>query len=624
MKKNTAVFCGVILLCATVLGGCTGEKKVERANKEPVSFSATNTVLIENSKSDYKIVIPQIPTMMEEYASKELQKYLFEATGCELPIISDENLRHDNTQKLLSVGETSLLAEQTDIVIDLDVMGETAPSIDTIGNTVYMTGAASYGTMNAVYKFLEYEIGFKVYAYDCEVFNYSNRLMLLDFDYHYIPSVEWLCAPEYEVWGEDDATLQATTKLNILGTKNMGFKMFEGEFFNGYHDHSLQEIMPQTSYPWAWRNNQLCLTNPDVVSTCGEIISERLSNAEGPAIMIGNNDNSGVCNCDNCNAVIAKYGAGKLMLDFINSLAEILENDFLEKNIDRKLVVVGLFYMGYTEAPVVKNADGSYSPIDETVRFDREGNVTTSACYAPIEACYIHSFGDDCCEENITTRETLKKWATLGDELFLYTYGSNWSGSIAHSLSINNWSAYAGNFKFYEKLGVRYVFDESNVHGIGPFSSLRVYVRSKLAWNANVNLTDVIEDFTDAYYGIVAKDVRAYFNAVMEHYEMIYQKSGETCQSCYFSISLREYWPREVLLNFATILENAMHKIEMSDLPEKEKAVLLERVEREWYIVKLDEYQIYKDYVDGETLDELKTIFEEGKNKYTIDGQGLN
>lgn len=622
MRKITAILCALILVCATFFVACDNKNEpITTKNLEPSSFSSTETVLIENSKSDYKIVIPEVSTQMEKYAATELQKYLYEATGCTLQIITDEGLQHDNSQKLLSIGQTSLLKAQTDIVIDINVMGETAPSIDTIENTVYMVGADSYGTINAVYKFLQYQIGFKVFAYDCEVYNYSDKLMLLDFDYHYIPNVEWVVASDHEMVGTDAEKLQATTKLNLLGTYQMGYKMFSGPLYNGYYCHSMQEIMPESSYPWAWRNSQLCMSDPQVISTFSKILCDVLTTAEGPAIMLGNNDNTGVCNCERCEKVIAKYGTGKLMLDFINQIAEIIENDFAEKNIDRKLIIAGLFYMGYTTVPVVKNADGSYSPIDDTVKFDKEGNVTTTACYCPIEACYIHSFGDDCCEFNKTTNENLRKWATLTDELFVYTYGSNWSGGIAHSIWYNNWSSYAGNFKFYDDIGVKYYFDESNSGGISPFSSMRVYVRSRLAWNANLNFYDLVDEFTNAYYGIVAEDIREYFNAVMEHYEMIYKMSKETCQSCYFSISLRNYWPQMVFEDFATVLENAMYKIETSNLSEKEKDILLERVKREWYILKLDEYYLHKDYVDKDTLKELELAVQEGKEKYVIVGQ---
>lgn len=627
MRKLIAILCTLILGVATILGGWTFPNTATLMvnDGEPSSFNATATVLIDNFQSDYKIVIPKKASQMEKYASEELQLYLYESTGCKLSIITDEGLAHDNTQKYLSVGNTSLLSAQNDIVIDYAVMGETGPSIDTVGNTVYMVGAASYGTLYSVYKFLYYQIGFKTYAYDCVTYDYNSKLYLLDFDYHYVPNVEWIVAHDHEVYGSDLESLKAAAKLNLFGYANDGgYEMFEGQIYNGLWCHSMQGVMSKDAYPWAWKNDQLCLSNPEVIKTFGNIVAKAYaSTATGPAVMLGNNDNTACCDCDGCKVVKAKYGGGMLMLNFINGVADIVEDYFEENNIDKEIIIVGLFYLAYTAIPVTKNSDGSYTPIDETVKFDKEGKVTTGACYAPIEACYMHPFGDECCEKNELYTENMRKLATLTDQIFIYTYGSNWSGGYAHSLWFNNWSTFAASYKFFEEIGVRYVFDEANRHGISPFSSMRVYIRSQMAWDGDYNFYELVDEFTDAYYGIVAEDMKEYFYTVLEHYQSIYARSNQLCQSCYFSFSNQKYWPRETMLNFITILENAMHKIERSDLNEKDKAIYMERVEREWYIAKLDEYLMYKNNVDGETLAELKDIFEEGKDRYVIVGQNI-
>ena len=101
----------------------------------------------------------------------------------------------------------------------------------------------------------------------------------------------------------------------------------------------------------------------------------------------------------------------------------------------------------------------------------------------------------------------------------------------------------------------------------------------------------------------------------------MFARSGKLCQGCGYDIAKKEFWPHETMLNFITILENAMHKIERSDMSEEDKAILMERVEREWHIVKLDEYNMYKNHLDGEALAELEQIVQEGKDRYIIVGQ---
>ena len=158
----------IAFTCATtaLFAGCNNEaatpsdtQRGQPESLEPVSFAETDTVLIKNKTSDYVIVIPKEATYVENYAAEELQNFLYESTGCTLPIVTDEGLSNDNTKKRLSVGETSLLEAQTDIVLDYDVMGDAGPSIDTKENTVYLAGATEYGTVYSVYKFLYYQIG---------------------------------------------------------------------------------------------------------------------------------------------------------------------------------------------------------------------------------------------------------------------------------------------------------------------------------------------------------------------------------------------------------------------------------------------------------------------------------
>ncbi len=629
MKKFIFIICALLICILAVFSGCNnsnlsnGNIDNSSANNglEPGSFNKTSTLLIDNFTTDYKIVIPQSSSKMESYAAEELQYFLYKSTNCEVPIITDQGLSNNNSNKYLSVGNTSLLRAQTDIKIDYAVMGENGPSIDTIGNTVYMCGAASYGILNSVYKFLEYQIGYKAYAYDFVDYNVYSKLYLLDFDYHYAPNVEWIVAHDHEVYGVNN--LENAARLNLFGYNNDGgYEMFEGTMFNGLWCHTVGTVMPPESYPDAYNNRQLCFSDPDVLQIfCENLTLNYAVGATGPFIMIGGQDNDAVCNCSGCTEIIGKYGSGGLMSLFINKVADYVETYFEQNDIDKELMLVGLYYMGYTDIPVVDKGDGTYSPIDETVIPDTEGKVTAGACYAPMLACYTHPFGDGCCEDNKIYTEGLRKVAALTDNLFVYMYGSNFGDLNGHSYWFNNWSAIAGNLKFFEELGVRYVFDEANRHGISPFSSMRVYIRSRLAWDGDYDFNALVNEFTDAYYGLAAELMRDYFYSVMEQFQSIYIKTDEYHQGIYYGSNTKSNWPHQTILNFATILENAMHVIERSALSEKDKAIYYERIEREWHILKLDEYNLYKDSVDGDYLAELEEIVEEGRNRYTIVGQ---
>ncbi len=617
MKKILKISCALLISVSAILSGCqqtptTNDNQTENSGE----FAATSNVLVENFKSDYKIVIPENSTKMETHAAQELQYYLYESTGCELPIISDSGLTASASSKYLSVGDTTLLAAQTDIKID-DSMGDTTPSIDTVDSSVYMAGVSGYGILNSVYKFLEYQIGFKAYAYDCVEYDFYSKLYLLDFDYHYVPNLEYFSTNEYEMSGRDMA--QYAAKLNMFGRDSGGSTIFDGGLFSGLWCHTSIAIMPEDLYPWAYHNGQICMSDPEVLEVfCENFTMNFALNASGPFAMIGGPDNESVCNCASCTATIGKYGSGGLMAIFVNKIADYVETYFEEHDIDKELCLVGLYYLGYDEIPAKPNGDGTYSPVDECVIPDSEGKVTAGICYAPMLACYTHPFGDGACEKNEFYTEGFKKAACLTDNLFVYIYGFDCSSHYYQVYFFDNWATYEANYKFFNELGVRYVFEESNRTGIRPFSSMTIYVRSRLAWDETNKIESMVKEFTDAYYGIAAESMREYFNAIMEHYQSVCVRNNDYHVSIYDMMVKNTTYPHQVYLNFATILENAMHLIERSALTAEEKAIYYERIEREWYIVKVQEYQMYKESVDQDYLAELERIFAEGQEKYSI------
>ena len=131
---------------------------------EPVSFeyafSNGNAIWLTNrGTSDYKIVIPTEASDTEKHAAEELQYFIKESTMCTLPIITDQGLNNDNSKYYLSVGNTTLLSSQTDVIVSKD-NPRNAPVIQTRDNTVYIAGAYDEGTLYAVYKFLHYQQAF--------------------------------------------------------------------------------------------------------------------------------------------------------------------------------------------------------------------------------------------------------------------------------------------------------------------------------------------------------------------------------------------------------------------------------------------------------------------------------
>ncbi len=618
--KKAVIFILSAALLASFCGCSNRNSSPDDTASDTPKFSETNITLTENGQSDYKIVLPLLYSYTEGYAAQELQEILYDATGCKLSIISDSGLSADNAGHYLSVGNTSLLKAQTDIKVSYDTQGESGVQVQTKGNTVYMIGATDRGTLNSVYQFLYYQVGFQTYAYDETYVDYDPSLKVLNFDYVYKPTIEWTLAIEKKVSLDEKTASRMYTygDSSVAGSGYSGGGMeLDGSPLFSLWCHDSTGLVSEAAHPEFWNNGQFCLTNEEGYEAFSAALIERVSSSNSSLVMLGPADVGSVCNCDGCKAAAEQYGGyGGVYMRFANRLAEDLENYFTEQEIDRRICLSILAYQGYSKSPTVTGEDGKILPVDESVVAKKDGNVTVGVCYTPITACYTHAFGDGTCETNKIITENLRGWSSLTDNMFMYTYGTNFSYL---TFPYNNWQFMADTFKFYEENNVRFLFDQSDSwNGVGPMSEMRSYVRSKLAWDADLNAEELIGDFMQTYYGPGAADVKTYFNTLQTHFQTIYTKAGTSDQDCYYAIGTQTFWPRSVILELESILSSAMSAIEKSGLDADKKALYHDRVEREYIIWKVNELTLYESSLSGAELSELQKTVAAGRAKYDI------
>ncbi|MBQ6828596.1 MAG: hypothetical protein IJO46_11340, partial [Thermoguttaceae bacterium] len=68
------------------------------------SAFAADLVLAENGRSDYAIVLPDAPTPVQQTAANELRSYFAQATGVELPILTEKDAVGKTDAKFIVVG----------------------------------------------------------------------------------------------------------------------------------------------------------------------------------------------------------------------------------------------------------------------------------------------------------------------------------------------------------------------------------------------------------------------------------------------------------------------------------------------------------------------------------------
>lgn len=611
MKRFLVLIMAFVLMLST-LTGCK-QQDVSYINKEPASFKSTNTILVENKQSDYKIIVPELATAMENYAAQELQYFVKESTGCELTIIDDSQCNIDNSNKYLSIGNTKMLEAQSDITIDAKVMGDTGATVITKGNTVYMSGAGNYGTLYSVYKFLYYQIGFKAYAFDCVVYEYYNKLDLLDFSYQYAPTIEYLVANDGELWGMEN--MENSARMFVLNYTKEPYKMFEGKMFNGYWVHTMQFILPSSEYPEYYKTaDQICFSDEGALAQFCENIYPTAAASGVTCFNVGVLDNRECCNCKDCTEQYGIYGgAGGVLVRFLNRVAEYVENRFVEDGITKKLDLVTLAYNAYVEPPVVKDDNGNYVAVDESV-IPRQGQVSIGIEYTPIGACFYHSFEDENCKNNAVCKEQFEGWNAITDNIWLYTYGTFFG---AFKKFYNNFSYFSEQYKYYDKFNVKFLFDESCRNDFSPLSSLRVFLRSNFAWNANQDLEVLIDDFFAVYYGVASSSLRDYYDGLLEIYNSVFYKLENNCVKCFATeIGSKVYWTRNIWASLGTYLEKALYDIEKAPYSEVDKETYKERIHRELFFVRFNEYKYFSSYMSNDELSSIEKYVKDGLNKY--------
>lgn len=582
--------------------------KVAEIGGEATAFPDTDITLIKDKKSVYKVIIGKNATRAEKYAAEELVYFLERSTGCKLEIVTDENF--DENGSYLSVGETELL-KAAGITPDYAELGDNGVSIYTKGKNAYIAGAAEYGTLFSVYRFLYYQINYRAYAYDDVDYDYFNELKLKNFDYKYRPALGIVTAEDGEMSGKEKT--KEALRMYIYASKNGGYNL-DGNLYNGLWCHTTGHLASQALYKDLWKNGQLCYSNPrSAVVVAETLISKYVDSAVGQYLMVGGEDSTGSCDCDTCREYEQIYGgAAGVYSRFLNIVAEKIEDHLKSKGITKKLTIVGLFYYAYTEPPV-KKVDGKYVPVNEE-SVPRSGQVSVGVMYTPINSCYTHPLGENACETNKRYTEFMEGWAAITDHLMMYAYGTNFQ---SYKLHFNNWSHEGDSFRFYSKLGMTYYFEQAcQQNGISPMSSMRVYVRSRLAWNPYYDTQDLIDEFIGHYYGAGSEGVKEYFSTVMENYERLYTVEGTEDLGIYYILSQDYLWTRPMIKNYESYLEKATYAIEMAGGDKAE--VYAERVFREYFLLKDNELRFYDMYLSAEELEKTEALVAYGRQKYNV------
>ncbi len=651
--KNSLVKIISVLLCVCFVFGASACNKKTGQQKTTFGggvhdFTApeiADKYLVKDGKSDYKIILPQESTDVERVARDEFNTLLKEATGITLGVERDQGRRHDGG-KYISLGETSMLAS-SGIELPKRELGMDGLIIVTKGDTVYLCGGTSYGTVYAVYDFMSIMFNYEYYFTDCIVIDKDVKdAKLRNFNVKDIPDFALRCAnygfisnssgyagyryrepygygnlqlPIHPNWAGSTDEEKAQNRENRIVDKRV----------TGYTAHNtLRGYVPKEQYSethpgwYSSRGRQICYTAHGdenelelLAQECAMKIEASLK-AYTPkdwplrnTATITIEDNPELCACDACAASKAKYGTDSaaciILTNKINKYvrawmalpenAEYYRDDF---------EILFFAYSMLIEAPSTANKKGVYEPNAPELRCD-DG---VSVWLAPINTDYEKDFY---VEENAGYRENFEKWASISDKIYMWNYSTNFTQMMYFydSFSFYNTESY----QFMRANGGYMNFNQAQggQQGVATgFHTLKAYIDAKLAWNTSLDSGKLIDDWFDAMYREAAPAMKELFTQMRLHKTKLNNELN--ISGVYQKIDNKNCYPIGVLEKQMAILDDAFAVIDKyGSLDPEQYAVLKAHIETEWLSPAYIMLTLYADEISPVELTTLRSVFKE-------------
>lgn len=473
---------------------------------------ATEYKLVDNGASSYKIILPEQSTEMLDYAAKELQSFMAEATGVTLEIISDAKV--ESAEQVISLGKTHVATELGVEVTDEDDLGTSGYRIKTVGSSIAIVDdieGDGEGVLYGVYDFMEDAIDFKVYAADEIVYTKGKDVPLYAYDEIVDPTF-------------DERSLSYREMIKDVDYRHRMrlFDLYTTEKWSAYGHSQVSMILPYTGEHPEWYasgGTQLCWSaGEEMEQAFAENLIEIIKNRPNATyFMLGQEDTTNICGCDKCvkNTSDDKYGSYTgLQIVFLNNVIDIVEKWREQECPERELRYVCFSYQISFTPPLKKADDGSRVLYHEDCMPAEQLYIL----FAPIEADYSELLKDEEVSVNKRTYDALVGWTQLvGERLLVYEYDTNYR---TYYSNFDNFEVVEEHYETYKEYGIDFMYSQGPVDAYIPcFTEMRIFVESQLMWDLeNRNYNDLVNEFMAVYYKDAAPAMRKYYDYIREVY----------------------------------------------------------------------------------------------------------
>ena len=568
------------------------------------SYKTTDTYMVKDGKTSYKVVVPEIETQSISYAKSELSRFFKEATGVDLKFIKDTGLSHNDSNRYISLGDTSLY-KSLNRDDDITALKKDGTKIFTKDKTVYIIGGAETGVLNGVYDFLKINFGFEYFFTDSYTLRTNvTDLKLLDYDVTDISDIEYREIIGYTKGSDSADGKMISYRLRLrdsYGNLLLPIHMGDSQTTEIKNNHNSLYFLPEekygTTYPEFYSGaGQLCYTAhgedtyDKMTSLCAEKIEQSLMwypAAEYPqykAVLLGQMDNVPMCNCTGCATMKSEHNDANsaALMKFMHDVGKKVDAWMaLEENAAYRRENFKYMFFAYLDTsrpPFVEDSNGNID-IAEDLKFDDGVNV------APFFAqSHLHtgvSFDD---KANIEQKEYIRLWGKAFPGTWAWSYGGFYNDFFTFW---DLYSFYPGYYKYLKANNYSLTFPQIKSCQTGAdtgFNVLAIYMYSKLAWNSELSVENIFDEYFNAMYAEAAEPMREMFDDLRLWFgRCLTDNNWAWSANMNGSISgSMEFVKQGDIVTMFRHLDDAYSKIEMYKKDPSRYAILKSHIDMEW------------------------------------------
>ena len=628
-KGLLSLLLGGIMLFSCV--GCADEGNTSSGDQPNHSDSSigdtvevdTNKYLVQNNATNYVVVIPEKADSYERLAAQEFVDFFEEATDVKLSVETDTNKRFNGNSKYFSIGKTGLL-KQAGLSIKDDFMDD-GVTIRTVENSVFLCGGASTGTLYAVYDYLGVLFDYEYYGSGCYSLNRNvSNVNFYSIDYVYEPSFEYRVA--CDIWQSNDGANLYRTRCSEFQS---GLISVQSSKVHNCFLYVEDEIADHADYWYSTGGGNLCFTARGNAEEYEALVNAVATTVKGileydhtnKYMLISLMDCVAACGCNKCKEMKAIYGTdGAAMLLLCNDVRAKIDEWFAgdgEEYARDDFYFGMLAYMDVEHAPVQYNeATGKYEGINGIKCADG-----VCVMYAPIYHDYLRPLD---AFVNSATVKNFQGWSALTDTLLLWGYDKNFQGYYTIYDTLGNMQEFA---RFAKQCGVDYYFLQGNTYWTekteADWGYLHQYIYSKLAWNTEYNVPELIKKFFENFYGPAAD--RMYNIYTQQTVHVSYLKETQLSYGGSFSCETAqmkdEWWPKQLVQGWENSFKQAFADIEFLKETDGELwQIYYDRICAEELSPLFLLLSFYQGELNAEDIEEYKTRFKENSQRLGVQG----